>query len=484
MKISEYDELVTPDDGDLLVANHAGVTKKVTMRTVRGNPVETFNTRRGAVTLQSSDLNGLSGAGLTGITGGTGGVANTGSTTIGADTDEDDVGTVALQTRNITRLLIQNDGTVEVIGPLLVSAGDVNFIFEGDSRTSALGMAEGEDWPARAMELPFFAHGTKNNVAVSGSWIDESGDPALNIVDRYATEVFPLRPAITGKPAYLFVFIGINDINGSGDDAATIFARLESYWATAKADGFIVVACTNTPNGANALVLQITKQELDRLIRNATGQWDFLLDFALELPDPFDEVLFQETGGTGLHPTAVGHELLAQRANQGMSYPRAISQDAALQQVKGLLRLGALGINDDLDSGYRFQIKGSGGIAHFVSNALDEQCFFQIDNGDGTALMVVGIESAAGGTVIVGAPGSAACIGTSAAGGHLILGTLAKARVDITQVGKVIIKPADSGANFNVASIPEYADNAAAIAGSLVAGDVYRTGDAVKIVHA
>jgi hypothetical protein len=35
-----------------------------------------------------------------------------------------------------------------------------------------------------------------------------------------------------------------------------------------------------------------------------------------------------------------------------------------------------------------------------------------------------------------------------------------------------------------VAGVPEYADNAAAITGGLSAGTIYRTGDALKIVHA
>jgi hypothetical protein len=43
-------------------------------------------------------------------------------------------------------------------------------------------------------------------------------------------------------------------------------------------------------------------------------------------------------------------------------------------------------------------------------------------------------------------------------------------------------------ANFNapaivIADTPVYADNATAIAGGLVAGQIYRTGDYLKIVH-
>jgi len=43
-------------------------------------------------------------------------------------------------------------------------------------------------------------------------------------------------------------------------------------------------------------------------------------------------------------------------------------------------------------------------------------------------------------------------------------------------------------ANFNapaivIADTPEYADNAAALLGGLTAGQIYRTGDNLKIVH-
>jgi hypothetical protein len=43
-------------------------------------------------------------------------------------------------------------------------------------------------------------------------------------------------------------------------------------------------------------------------------------------------------------------------------------------------------------------------------------------------------------------------------------------------------------ANFNaaaivIANVPEYADNAAALLSGLTAGELYRTGDNLKIVH-
>lgn len=58
------------------------------------------------------------GSGLTGIGTGTGGVINTGSTTIGADSDSDSVGVIDLQTRGTTRLRVLNGGDVNILGKL------------------------------------------------------------------------------------------------------------------------------------------------------------------------------------------------------------------------------------------------------------------------------------------------------------------------------------------------------------------------------
>ena len=66
------------------------------------------------------------GSGLTGVASGTGGIENTGSTTIGADTDDDGVGVIALQTRTVTRVVIANDGKVGVGTAIPAERLDVN----------------------------------------------------------------------------------------------------------------------------------------------------------------------------------------------------------------------------------------------------------------------------------------------------------------------------------------------------------------------
>jgi hypothetical protein len=71
------------------------------------------------------------GSGLTGITGGTGGVSDPGDVILGADTDNDTNGEIALQTQNTTRMTITNDGKVGIgianPGSELEVAGDATF---------------------------------------------------------------------------------------------------------------------------------------------------------------------------------------------------------------------------------------------------------------------------------------------------------------------------------------------------------------------
>ena len=64
------------------------------------------------------------GSGLTGIASGTGGVINTGSTTIGADSNDDGTGEIALQTKEVTRQKVTNGGDFDLLDSDLLANGE------------------------------------------------------------------------------------------------------------------------------------------------------------------------------------------------------------------------------------------------------------------------------------------------------------------------------------------------------------------------
>jgi hypothetical protein len=100
----------------------ATMTGKTLINPVLQNPTVQGDVAAGDVTATGDLLVGGvitgNGSGITGLTGATGGVANTGSTTVGADTDVNGSGVLDLQTRLLTGLRIENDQTVNLTGGL------------------------------------------------------------------------------------------------------------------------------------------------------------------------------------------------------------------------------------------------------------------------------------------------------------------------------------------------------------------------------
>lgn len=135
------------------------------------NRIESLFTGTSPYDLTVTSVSG-NGAGLTGITGATGGVANTGSTTIGADTDEDDVGTLSLQTKLLDRLTIAPDGSlfvakgISIGSDLFAIAGD--YTFGKNNSLEMVWTASGDD------DTTYFAFGKTG-------FSDIGADPGLTL---------------------------------------------------------------------------------------------------------------------------------------------------------------------------------------------------------------------------------------------------------------------------------------------------------------
>lgn len=130
-----------------------------------------------------------------------------------------------------------------------------------------------------------------------------------NLTSDYTATLHPVSPAVTGKNGYLFVMIGTNDIFVSGSSLSTVTSCLSSYYTTAKADNWIVVALTVTPTTNGNTSDQTVWRQVNDWIKS-TGPENYYIDTASLMPNPtngsyyFDSTHFQ-TGGYAIIAQAV-----------------------------------------------------------------------------------------------------------------------------------------------------------------------------------
>ena len=192
-----------------------------------------------------------------------------------------------------------------------------NYVFEGDSLTAGNALPAGQDYPTAAMLLSWFSgHGTKYNVAIGGSKLED-------LISRYTANVYPRRPTGSINYSYLFVGIGTNNYHligtGSGNYASVtaFMTALEAYWAQAKADGFKVVAMTipTDGNGAGTFdIYETYRLQINALIM-ASNTPDYKYDLASRFPDNYNSTFFISDH---VHLTYLSNQLWAIDLNNQM----------------------------------------------------------------------------------------------------------------------------------------------------------------------
>lgn len=227
----------------------------------------------------------------------------------------------------VSAATFRNANSLVAKGAPTTAATTQNFVFEGDSLTT-ITSPPGTEWPAVAMTLDQFAgYGTAYDVATSGERLDQ-------ITAEYASQVYPRRPTGSITKSYLFVWIGANDYanvaagTGTYTTITAYLAALESYWATAKGDGFTVVAFTITQRGDVPASAEPTRLALNDAIRNSRTP-HMVVDTAALLPDNTNNVLWNVDT---IHQTAEGKKLIARAANAVIASRSAPSQGVALQR--------------------------------------------------------------------------------------------------------------------------------------------------------
>jgi hypothetical protein len=139
-----------------------------------------------------------------------------------------------------------------------------------------------------------------------------------NCADRYASQIYPHRPASHGgnggPRAFLFVMVGANPIRG-GESGAEVVTELTAYTTQARADGFTVVLATLLPgfNGFYNPAEETVREGVNQQIRRYLIPCDQVIDCARCLSG--DSTLFDSLGA---HPLTIGNNILAHFLNDQM----------------------------------------------------------------------------------------------------------------------------------------------------------------------
>lgn len=203
----------------------------------------------------------------------------------------------AVERLTLSGLTSTADGTLSIGRGTLATVGLLRVSYLGDSIVNqAL-----PTWPDYlATAYPYFATSTATvNYGISG-------ERASLMVTNYATEAHVNRPTGSTDEGWFFLHAGGNDIS-DGVSAATVYGYLKSLWASARADGYTVIALTVLPRASWGSGSQGIVDTLNASIVGDPTLYDYLVRADLVLPTPSNTLWYYDT----THPTVLGSQLIA-----------------------------------------------------------------------------------------------------------------------------------------------------------------------------
>ena len=132
------------------------------------------------------------------------------------------------------------------------------------------------------------------------------GYTTSQMVADYATTAHTSRPAATtSQVGYFLVWGGVNDLYANVA-ASTIYANLVSLWASARADGYIVIAVTPTSAAGFSTPQWTQYNSLISLILSDPTKYDLICR-----PEVVCTTMNAPYGSDGIHPSFLGASLIA-----------------------------------------------------------------------------------------------------------------------------------------------------------------------------
>jgi len=183
----------------------------------------------------------------------------------------------------------------------------IRSVYSGDSysdtNTGHVPAGDANNWPNQIINIsPDIANSYQINAARSGT---NSGQ----LLQIWATDIYPHRPVNRFEKVYLFVLTGSNDAAATPFvPVDTVVAHFASIYAMGKAAGFTVVAFTVPRTGIVQRDTNIVKYNA-KLLSTVGLQYDYLVRPDMLLPDPTDTTYYKSDQ---LHWTTAGSLVIAQ----------------------------------------------------------------------------------------------------------------------------------------------------------------------------
>lgn len=175
-----------------------------------------------------------------------------------------------------------------------------NVVYLGDSTSAWFFTKPVDSWSYQYQHMVDPSSALHMNVAINGY-------SASTLDGLYDSRVKPFRPLVNGvDEADLFVWLGINDINGGATDTA-VYASLKSIWAKAKRDGFTVHVSTLMPGTSYTAPMLTVRSAVNTSILGDASLYDSCFRADLFFPDPNDSTYYLD----GFHLKTLGNSVLA-----------------------------------------------------------------------------------------------------------------------------------------------------------------------------
>lgn len=282
-------------------------------------------------------------------------------------------------------------GSASVSGPFtnnrtLYTKGSIHGVLaiEGDSRTAPSSPTT-NFWPSYLTNMwPGMRNLSISNFAVGG-------DTLQAMIGEYATQAHLLAPTnYAGQVGYFLIQGGANDLGTSGIGYGTnVYSYATQIWAKARADGFIVIASTETGAGIGWFASNTAETVIfNNLVRSDPTLYDYLLE-----PDIVTPLTRTDYYIDGIHYNDAGSLAFAKMVANTLTGPRRSLNTNFITRLESVSSAGDATVTGRIGAG----TNAPSARVHIRPSTPGGTSSLRIDDTNGTPRFQFGVFSASPG---------------------------------------------------------------------------------------